>query len=261
MTSFAWIILCALGLALVFGWTGLTNSLAFIGAPTRRSKDVTALNLPMPDLAKQIIADLAKFGFSRLGEAQTALPLFPVMTEWVLVDAYQTTCAELIVRPTGPMIQFTTSFLDGSVVETGSPMAENIEDADFRARRVATDFGDCYKTHREQVADWEPKHGLPKPIATMEEWLAEDALYRQRFAARKLWQLARSGVAWQAFAVFVVLVVLVATVFYQWLSFIPQGEAERGVLVTVLVFLGAIAAMIGSRVGGPRAPQQVRLKE
>lgn len=258
MTYFAWIIIAALGLALLLGWAGLTNSLAFIGAPTRRSKDISARNLPIPALAKSIIAQFTELGFRRLGEAQTSLPLFrPTPTEWIFIDADETTIAELMVMGLGPMMQFSSVFADGSVVETGHPFAEKIEDPDFRARPGPDGFEACYQVQHKQIADWEQKHGFPRRISTMDQWLAEDARYRQRFAQRKLWRQARIGVAWQAFAVFAVLVVLVATVFYQWLGFIPRGEDERGILVFLLVFAGVLAATIGSRVGGPRQLQQV----
>ncbi len=257
MTSFQWIVLCALGMALLFGWTGLTNSLAFIGAPKRRSRDVTERKRPLPALGQKIVDDLSKLGFRRLGEAETALPLYPAMTEWILVDGDETTTAELMVRPTGPMIQFSTVFGDKSVVESGQPVAENIEDPDFRARMVPGTLQDCYQAHRQAGSDWSNKHGEPRRISTMDEWLTEDANYRQRFAQRKLWRLACSGIAWQSLAVYVVLVVFVAAVFHPWLGFMPQGELERGFLVVVLVVIGLAVSTVGERIGASHRPQPV----
>jgi hypothetical protein len=179
--------------------------IVYRGADSRRPVDVSHLAIePTAELAA-LLARLVALGFRRVGETSLRLPGLqlvqltetgsPVLTgpaiahqaSFVLVDDSGTIVAEAVhVESTEPLLSLTTTFADGSVVETMHPLGEAIDDPDFHSGRVAASVGDALVEQRAIVGRWPATHGAPWTVATMADHLRADANYRRRFARRML---------------------------------------------------------------------------
>jgi hypothetical protein len=175
------------------------------GADGRRPVDATVKAFPPPAGIRPITDALTMVGFVRLGEYEIELPgsflLRPryrssagpapgraVHVCWVFLDAEGTTVAE--VAPVGPgesegLVALTTTMRDGAVVETMFPRGERIEQPDFHSGHVRTSVAAAYDEHRVHVGRF-MRHGRPRSVASMRDMLRDDAVYRERFAKRKL---------------------------------------------------------------------------
>lgn len=175
------------------------------GSNTRRPFDASDLGLqPTADLAPTISA-LMRLGFRRLGEAQLDLPGFRAVeltatgqpqvsgtatdrhTVFVMVDADGTVMAETGHVPGAPiMVSLNSAFADGTVVETMYPRGESIHDDDFHSGHNTRSLDRAYDDQRVEMDRWRLRHGRPRQIDTMADYLRADAEYRERFARRKL---------------------------------------------------------------------------
>lgn len=202
-----WIPLLIVGTAFVFMAGPVWRQWrVYEGASKRRMSDASSSGWrPSPDMAP-LIGELGRLGFSRLGEAQvriegvravslatttrpTASPTTSseVHTTFVLVDAEGTVTAEVVQVPRmAVFVGFTSTFGDGSCVETQYPLGELIEDVDFYSGHSRQSVSRAYEQQRTVIARWRVRHGAPRVVATMAEMLAANALYRERFSKRKL---------------------------------------------------------------------------
>jgi hypothetical protein len=129
---------------------------------------------------------LAKLDFKRLGETRTQLPFGEPGVTWVLIDPQATVVAEVVESDPNAMLLFSTAYNDEAVVETAYPTGERVKTANFRSHTITTSVQDAYVYHREQVADFSTEHGHPSRIEHMASYLRCDAVYRLRYARRRL---------------------------------------------------------------------------
>lgn len=177
----------------------------YAGSSSRRPFDASSAGLVPPAKVVPIIASLMRLGFRRLGEAQLDLPGFRAVeltataqpritgenvtrhTVFVMVDADGTVVAETGQLPHVPMlVSFNTAFADSTVVETMYPRGESIHDADFHSGHNTQSLDRAYDDQRVEMNRWRLRHGTPRVISTMADYLRADAGYRERFAQRKL---------------------------------------------------------------------------
>lgn len=110
-----------------------------------------------------------------------------VHTTFVFVDADGTVTAEVAQVPRMPVfVGLTSTFGDGSCVETQYPLGESIEDVDFHAGHSRLSVSLAYDEQRRVIEKWRARHGAAHVVATMGQMLAAVALFRERFARRKL---------------------------------------------------------------------------
>jgi hypothetical protein len=176
------------------------------GADSRRPVDATVRAVPPPAGVRQLVDALAALGFRRLGEYELELPGSfllrpphrsaggtapgrPVHMCWVFVDAEGTTVAEVAplgdAENDGGLVGLTTTMRDGAVVETMFPRGERIERPDFHSGHVRTSVAAAYDEHRLHLGRLR-RHGRPRAVVSMRDMLRDDAVYRERFAKRKL---------------------------------------------------------------------------
>ena len=176
----------ALVVLLVFtGLTGGLGILIYLGTPNRRPTDASHLNLAPPVNAQDSINILIELGFQRLGETYTRMPLAmsPGPT-WIFIDHPKTTQAEIVEITPGAY--FTTVFTDGAVVETGYPQGENITTANLLSHTITTSVGDAFQHHMLNVQEFQERHGSPRTIKSMKEYLHWDKIYRTQYAQGKM---------------------------------------------------------------------------
>ena len=173
-------------LTLFFGWLGWRIVQTYIGVPKRRPVDVTHLHTPPSPQIQPTVDTLAKLDFKRLGETRTQLPFGEPGVTWVLIDPQATVVAEVVESDPNAMLLFSTAYNDEAVVETAYPTGERVKTANFRSHTITTSVQDAYVYHREQVADFSTEHGHPSRIEHMASYLRCDAVYRLRYARRRL---------------------------------------------------------------------------
>jgi hypothetical protein len=176
----------------------------YSGASTRRPFDASAAGLQPPPELVDTVSRLIRLGFQRLGEAQLDLPGMAAATVtatndpraagvsnrhtvFVFVDQERTVVAETGVVPHAPiLVSFNSLFADGSVVETMYPRGESIHDADFHSGHSSQSLDRAYDDQRVEISRWRMRHGSPRQVQTMADFLRADAEYRERYARRKL---------------------------------------------------------------------------
>lgn len=166
----------------------------YLGASQRRPRNVTAEQRPAPPQVRQLLGELTVLGFRRLGEIELAVPDTSVigslfgrqrrLTSWLMVDSAATTAAE--VTEVGPATSFESWLVDDSVVQTTTPMGEDIDEPGLRAAAVKGSLAEAYTHHRLLVDGRATIYGPPRGIHSMGEHMRNDASYRERFAQRYL---------------------------------------------------------------------------
>lgn len=175
-----------------------------------RVVDVSDMNIPPPAILRPVIVALTEMGFRRLGEAGRAdlAPVLGPAQVWYFVDHEGTTCAGVFSARGEAAAVIYSWFGDEAVVVTGYPYGEFIEEADYRFHIVTTSVADAYQHHREQVADFEMRYGVPRRMDSMAEVLRLDALYNARFVERRQRPAVRREMTTLAFQFYLVVIVL-----------------------------------------------------
>jgi hypothetical protein len=151
------------------------------------------------------ISALMRLGFRRLGEAGLVLPGTQAVqltgtgmpriegesrahhTIFVMVDAGRTVVAETGRVPgVAILVSLNSAFADGTVVETMYPRGESIHDPDFHSGYNSHSLTQAYDDQLLEMNRWKMRHGSPRMVSTMADYLRGDAEYRDRFAKRKL---------------------------------------------------------------------------
>ena len=177
----------------------------YAGSASRRPFDASAAGLVPPRDVVPIIGALIRLGFHRLGEAQLDLPgvrsteltatAEPRITGqsttrhtiFVMVDPDGTVLAETGQIPGVPiLVSFNSIYSDRSVVETMYPRGESIHDPDFHSGHNTQNLDRAYDDQRVEMNRWRLRHGTPRTMSTMADYLRADAEYRERFSRRKL---------------------------------------------------------------------------
>jgi hypothetical protein len=152
-----------------------------------------------------MVGGLMRLGFRRLGEVQLDLPGLrlvesvqtgvradkgPGMTRhtiFLFVDGAGTILAETGYIDGSPvLVSFSTTFSDETVVETMYPLGESIDDPDFHCGTVSSSLETAYDEQRLHIARWTMRHGSPRAVGAVADYLRDEANYRARFARRKL---------------------------------------------------------------------------
>ena len=221
----AGVVLLAIGVPLWRMWR------VYSGASTRRPFDSSDAGIQPPERVVAMIAELMRLGFRRLGEAQLDLPGMRSVeltatgqpgvagaavnrhTVFVMVDADGTVIAETGEVPHAPiLVSLNSAYSDGSVVETMYPRGESIHDADFHSGHNTESLDRAYSDQRTEMDRWRMRHGAPRAISTMADYLRADAEYRERFSRRKLrGPLIRRQLLPAAVVVVIVVAVAVST--------------------------------------------------
>lgn len=220
-TLLPWIFLALLGFSAYAGWRALR---IYLGV---RKRECTISDQPVPPTpsVQPIVARLAALGFQRVGETATQLPgrTRPGIT-WVLADADGQIHAEVVEHGPGALTCFTSTYGDDAVVETGYPLGEHIESADFRSYAVRDSLEAAYRHQQAQAADFAVRHGTPRRLHDLAEYLTWGGFYRQHYAPRKLRR-------------------------FFWLGLLRLGAFAYGLLATAAVYLLMPARELHSSLG------------
>jgi hypothetical protein len=155
------------------------------GTKKRRPENISHLQLPPPAELQTRIDILSKLGFSRLGETRIEIPSVKSSNSWVFVSSDKTIQTDL--GETVPdMVIFNTTYNDKAVVETGFPFGENIETPYFRSHTIISSIENAYLHQVQQVEGFIKKHGIPRRIETMNDYLYWDVIYRERYSGLKM---------------------------------------------------------------------------
>ena len=149
------------------------------GVRNRRLADAGPLEVPAPPLVRERLDELARLGFSRIGERYLKLPGTPIRHEWVVGEPSGE--AYVVVVPVGSLsaiVAFYSSFDDSTWVQTNFPRGAVVDRPGFQASFVATSLADALATHRATVARLRASHGPARQIRTMADTLRMDADFR-----------------------------------------------------------------------------------
>ncbi|GEM_PF-4652830 len=160
----------------------LTLRISF-GAGKRRSEDISAQELPVPPELKHAISALSDLGYSRLGEVQVKIPGGQTARSRIYVSADKRIFTELTESR---IALFASVFRDDAVVETGFPVGENFNTKNFRSHTVSTDIEKACHHQLQEIKAFRKPHGVPRKIETMEDYLAWEAMYREKHVGRKM---------------------------------------------------------------------------
>ncbi len=176
---------------LIQAWSAV---LVYRGATERRPRVVTAEQRQPTGAVAELLGNLTGLGFRRLGEVELTVPDTGIVgslarrqrqyTSWLMVDSPATTLAE--VSEIGPLTSLETWLADDSVVQTTSPVGEDIDEPGLRASAISRSVADAYQHHRLMVDGRAGAHGQPRGMHSMGDHLRNDADYRRRFARRYL---------------------------------------------------------------------------
>jgi hypothetical protein len=180
-------------LLLANGWSGFKAVLNYAGLSKRRGEDISHKGISPSSTLEPVVDSLISLGFTRLGETLTYLPLVSLGgITWLFLDESGTTCAD-VIEVTGvdakPMLAFWTTFDDAATIETGYPTGERIDISDLRSHTVPSSVKDAYQHHLQQVADFGTHHGAPIRFRNMDDYLRQEAIYREHHARRKFRRL------------------------------------------------------------------------
>ena len=229
MLFFIGVALLALAVPL---WRTVT---VYSGVNRRRPFDSSNLGLQPTGELGEVVEALRRLGFERLGEAQLDVPGVRAVeltasghprvsgspvdrhTVFVMVDSGRTVVGEVSQVPHNrPQVSLNSIFGDASVVETMYPRGESIHDHDLHSGHNTRSLDRAYDDQRIEVDRWRLRHGPPRPINSMADYLRADATYREHYAKRTLrGPLIRRQLIPAAIAVAVVFVVAVA-LFTRW---------------------------------------------
>jgi hypothetical protein len=165
------------------GRAGFLTLLISFGAGKRRSEDISGEELPVPPELKHAVETLSKLGFSRLGEVRVKIPGGQSAGSRIFISKDKRVFAEVTESR---IVLFTTVFTDDGVVETGFPVGENFNTRKFQSHTVTADIEQAYNHHLQQIKGFRKPHGVPRKISTMPDYLAWDAMYREKHVARKM---------------------------------------------------------------------------
>jgi hypothetical protein len=190
-SSLFWQLAPLLMMAALFGFATWHFIQIYQGSNTRLSQDVSYRNLAIPAEALGAAQQLMALGFTRLGETETRLPATSGSAIlWHFRSADKTMTVELVGQPgIGAQLVFYSVFADGSVVETGYPLGETINDQRFHSHRITTSVEDAYQHQLDQVMAWQPAHGSPQRTEDMGDLLRWEGIYRANFGKHKLMSL------------------------------------------------------------------------
>ena len=163
------------------GRNGIVILLISLGEKKRRLENISHLKLYPPDKLQATIDTLTKLGFSRLGETRIKISGVKTLDSWVFVSSDKFTTTDL--GETIPnLVFFNSAFIDNAMVETGFPYGENIETPHFRSRVITSNIEDAYIHQTKQIEDFSKKHGAPRRIETMNDYLYWDIIFREQYS-------------------------------------------------------------------------------
>ena len=175
-------------------------------APLVRPVDVSERGLlPTNKSAQEIIAQLNRIGFTRLGEISTTIPGMGEGITWLLANPSRTIVAEVVEIQDG-MLQFTTVFEDLATIETSFPNGEDITKPNYYARKNTTGLEPCFKAHVSEAKKLTEVHKRPRPIKSIEAYLKWDIIYRERYIQYKV----KSDSALKSTLIFIGIVIALA---------------------------------------------------
>jgi hypothetical protein len=156
------------------------------GAPTRRPRDASKEgHLPESAASQNVVAQLEKMGFTRMGETGETIPGHGEGFTWLLGNPDRTITVEVVDRQDG-LCQFTTVFEDQAVIETSYPIGEHINKPNYYSRKNTTGLPQTYKAHVEEAKALIPQHGRPKSTPSIAAILEWDEIYRERYVRYKI---------------------------------------------------------------------------
>ena len=158
------------------------------GVRQRRLADAGPKEITPPEAVAAHVPEIAKLGFSRIGERWLQLPGRPVAYEWVFGEASGETY--LVMLPSvligGILAACYTSWDDGTWIQTNYPRGAVVEKPHFHASYIVTSLPDAIAAHRGIVEVYRRSLGAPRSITTMADTLRMDADYRTRHGGSTL---------------------------------------------------------------------------
>jgi hypothetical protein len=156
------------------------------GAQTRRPQDASHVgHLPGSARTQQMITELNKMGFTRIGETTIDVPGNKDGITWLLGNPDRTITVEVVDMNNG-MCQFSTVFEDLAIIETSHPIGDNINKPNYYSRKNTQGLRPAYHAHVNEAKTLMGVHGRPKPIPTIAAHLEWDIIYRERYIKYKM---------------------------------------------------------------------------
>ena len=251
MISFSTIIallITAFVILLLQGLNGIQKLLVILGASKRRPVDISHLQIRPSDKLQTTIAALLKLGFSRLGELRLKIS-GQALDGWIFVSIDKSILTE-VTEVSPKMVLFTTVYIDDAVVETGFPVGEKIETSNYRSHTIISSIEEAYSHHLKQIADFGQRHGIPRKIETINDYLYWDTVFRKKYVWRKMsrqaW-LSVAGILALGYG-FVVAMVVVSRLWLQGNNLTAVGLYDNSLFLLKAIAPVALISVIASLV-------------
>jgi hypothetical protein len=164
----------------IIAWSAFQAWMRFrttIGMKRRVPKDVSNLNIPLPERASSRAERIAQLGFTRLGEVQI-YPKYgpsPNTTHLFVSQDNVTVCVV-----TSTIIGFETYFGESRLVVTMYPTGERIRTGPLIADFTESDLDSAYQLHKKHIEGEGLRQGSPAIVASIEDILRLDVIWRPK---------------------------------------------------------------------------------
>lgn len=223
----------------------------YLNAPSAHVQDRSSLNVPPPRPTTELVDELGRLGFTRLGEAGIAgsSQRGPVQV-WYYVDRDHSTVAGVfaIGGLLGHALVYSW-FGDEAVVVTGHRRGEEIDEPNFRFRVIDGTLTDTYRQHLASLPEFSTRFGRPRHLDDMAEVLRLDSHYNQKFARRRLRRALIQSMLRPLVVTYAVAVLFAAYLIS--LTSNPAPVMVAGVSIG-LVAVGALGYLFAKRLVGAR---------
>lgn len=161
----------------------------YAGTGRRRQEDATGRAPAAPSDVRDRMALLAEAGYRHLGETRLELPVGERFG-WIMGADDGASYAILAGGTRGTsgvsMTGIYSAWQDGTWLGTIHPLGSPTDRPGLQVRIIPTSLGDAVQAHRAASERLRSVHGAPRQVRSMEDMLALDADYRERFGGSRL---------------------------------------------------------------------------
>ena len=157
-------------------------------------RDISHANPLPPAGAQAMIVELNELGFHRLGETLTVIPDSDSGLTWWLANQEGSISVEVVDIYDTPTCQFTTIFLNNAVLETTCPTGRNITKKNYYAQTTDDSIKTAYAQHLRVEKSLRTRHGIPRRMPTLIDYINWDPIYRELYVQHKLSSQVRESI-------------------------------------------------------------------